>query len=84
MMICINETSKNKASGRRQRILSLEGLTPVVDAWFGTHGKRYSMMAAGDINGFVTEACESGEKKLDGVTLTQRAVILTERDLLNG
>ena len=45
---------------------SLEGLTPVVDAWFGTHGKRYSMMAAEDINGFVTEACEVVEKNWTG------------------
>ena len=66
MMICIDETVKNKGSGRRQRMWSLEGLTPVVDAWFGTHSKRYSMMAAGDINGFVTEACEVVEKKWTG------------------
>ena len=63
---------------------SLEGLTPVVNAWFGTHGKRYSMMAVGGINGFLTEACEVIEKNMNEVIMIQRVVILTERDLLNG
>ena len=63
MMICLDETARNKGSGRRQRMWSREGITPVVESFFGTHGKRYTMLAAGDINGFVTETCEVIEKK---------------------
>ena len=62
-MICIKETSKNKGYSRSQRLRFLEGLTPVVSAQFGTHGKRYTMLAAGNINSFVTEACEVIEQK---------------------
>ena len=63
MMICLDETARNNGSGRRRRMWSKEGMTPVVESFFGTHGVRYSMLAAGDINGFVTETCEVVESK---------------------
>ena len=43
---------------------SKERITPIVESFFGTHGKWYSMLDAGDINGFVTETCELIEKNV--------------------
>ena len=57
MLITINETSKGKGNGVRDRMWCRGGTLPQVFRYFGCNMTRYSMLAAADINGFVVEAC---------------------------
>ena len=57
MLVTINETSKGKGDGVRNRMWCRGGTSPQVFRYFGANDTRYSMLAAADINGFVVEAC---------------------------
>lgn len=59
-LIFVDESAKDRNSSRRRRSWSRRGLTPFRKAYFaGSHFKRYTLIAACDINGFVLEACET-------------------------
>jgi transposase len=63
-LIFLDETQKDRNSSRRRRYWSPRGQSPFRDAYFeGSHGKRYTLMAACDINGFVMEACDIVERE---------------------
>ena len=59
MLVAIDETSKVKINGVRDRMWARVGtnFTPYLNRFFGTRKQRYSMIAAADINGFILEAC---------------------------
>jgi hypothetical protein len=58
-VLFLDETHKDRNSARRRRFWSVRGQTPFRDAYFaGSHGKRYTMMGACDIHGFILEACQ--------------------------
>jgi transposase len=62
--IVIDEAHKSTNEARRNRAWSLKGVTPVLDAFFDRGlGKRYTLIAAADINGFVFDACEIIERE---------------------
>ena len=55
----MDESQKDKNAARRRRSWSKRGLTPFRTVYFeGSHGFRYTLIAACDINGFFYEACE--------------------------
>mmetsp|Transcript_40444 Transcript_40444/g.45125 ORF Transcript_40444/g.45125 Transcript_40444/m.45125 type:complete len:252 (-) Transcript_40444:203-958(-) len=63
-LVYIDETQKDRNSSRRHRQWSHRSVTPFRDAYFaGSHGRRYTMLAAGDWNGFIVEACEIIEQR---------------------
>ena len=63
-LVYIDETQKDRNSSRRRRQWSRRGVTPFRDAYFvGSHGRRYTMLAAADWNGFIVEACEMIEQR---------------------
>jgi transposase len=65
MLIFIDESAKDRNSSRRRRSWSRRGQTPFRAAYFaGTRAKRYTLLAACDIHGFVIEACETVEREL--------------------
>jgi hypothetical protein len=55
-VLLIGETHKDKRSSHRSRAWDRVGREVVVDNWFHG-GKRYTMMGAADVNGFVQSAC---------------------------
>ena len=57
MLITIDETSKGKGDGTRDRMWCRKKVAPCVFRYFGNKMIRYSMLAAADINGFVVPAC---------------------------
>jgi transposase len=64
MLIFIDESAKDRNSSRRRRSWSRRGQTPFRHAYFaGTNAKRYTLLAACDINGFVIEACDTVERE---------------------
>ena len=63
-LIYIDETQKDRNSSWRRRYWSLRGQTPFRNAYFaGTHAKRYTLLAACDLNGFVLGACETVQRE---------------------
>jgi transposase len=59
-LVFLDETQKDRNSSRRRRSWFRRGRNPFRDAYFaGSHGKRYTLVAACDINGFIIEACET-------------------------
>ena len=63
-LVYIDETQKDRNSSRRRRQWSRRCVTPFRDAYFvGSHSRRYTMLAAGDWNGFIVEACEIIEQR---------------------
>lgn len=61
--VFLDETAKDRSASRRRRFWSPRGTTPTATATFqGSHGKRYSMLAACDVEGFILDACEVVER----------------------
>ena len=61
MAVFIDETFKGKNDGRRKRRWGRKGKKASYRrplTFTGSHDRRYSMLAAADVNGFVFEACE--------------------------
>ena len=61
MAIFIDETYKGQNDGRRKRRWGRKGKKATYRrplTFTGSHDRRYSLLAAADINGFVIEACE--------------------------
>ena len=56
MLVTIDETSKGKGDGCRDRMWLGRGLEPNILRFFG-NDVRYSMIAAADCNGFIIPAC---------------------------
>lgn len=62
MLVFLDETQKDRNSSRRRRMWSLKGQSPFRDSYFAeSHSKRYTLLAAADLNGFILEACETVE-----------------------
>jgi len=58
-LVFVDESQKDKNAARRRRSWSKRGLTPFRTVYFeGSHGFRYTLIAACDVNGFIYEACE--------------------------
>jgi len=58
-LVYIDESQKDRNSSRRRRQWFRRSVTPFHYAFFDRlHGRRYTMLAAGDWNGFIVEACE--------------------------
>ena len=58
-LIFVDESNKDANSARRRRSWSKRGLTPMRRVYFeGDRGKRYTLIAATDINGFMYESCQ--------------------------
>jgi transposase len=67
MLLFLDETAKDRNSARRRRHWSLRNHTPEVSEVFrGSHGKRYSMLASCDWNGFVISSCQVVMREEDG------------------
>jgi hypothetical protein len=63
-LVFIDETHKSANASRRQRAWSKKGVTPVFDAFFEEEfRRRYTLIAACDIDGFVIEACKLVERE---------------------
>jgi DDE superfamily endonuclease len=66
-LVFLDETAKDQSASRRRHFWSPRGLTPTSTSSFqGSHGKRYSMIAACDWNGFILETCHIVERERDG------------------
>jgi hypothetical protein len=64
MAVFIDESSKGRNASRRRRHWSVRGKTPFLDTLFtGSHGKTYTLLAACDLDGFISEACEVVERE---------------------
>ena len=62
--IFIDETHRSANASRRRRGWSKKGKPPVIDAFFEEDfRKRYTLIGAADINGFVVEACQIVERE---------------------
>ena len=62
-LIYIDESQKDRNSSRRRRAWSKLGQTPFRPAYLqSAHGRRYSLLAACDADGFVIKACETVEQ----------------------
>jgi transposase len=62
----IDETHKSSNASRRRRMWSKKGVSPSVDAFFEEDfRRRYTLIGACDINGFVNEACQIVERERD-------------------
>jgi transposase len=63
-LIYLDETAKGPNASRRKRSWAPHGEYPFRDAYFEDHNaKRYSMIAACDVNGFIIETCETIERE---------------------
>jgi DDE superfamily endonuclease len=63
MLVYLDESQKDRNSSRRRRMWSKRGQSPFRTAYFdGSHRKRYTLLAACDIDGFIFEACETVEQ----------------------
>ena len=63
-LLFLDETAKGRNDARRRRSYSPRGVTPTASVPFtGSHGKRYSMLAACDMDGFIKETCEIVERE---------------------
>ena len=57
--VFVDESNKDANSARRRRSWSKRGLTPMRTVYFeGDRAKRFTLIAASDINGFIYEACQ--------------------------
>jgi hypothetical protein len=57
-LLFLDETHKDRNAARRRRHWSLRNYTPEVSATFlGSHSKRYSLLAACDMEVFILEVC---------------------------
>jgi hypothetical protein len=65
MVVFIDEVSKGRNEARRRRRWAKRGTgTPMFkEPWHGSHGKRYTMLGAADVNGFMIDACEVVHQK---------------------
>ena len=62
-ILIIDEAHKSKNASRRRRAWGLKGLTPVLPAYFEEDfRKRYTLIGAANISGFIKEACEIVER----------------------
>ena len=58
-LVFVDESQKDKNAARSRRCWSKRGLTPMRKVYFeGDRGKRYTMIAACDLDGFIYESCE--------------------------
>ena len=80
-LVFVDESHKDRNSSRRRRMWWKRGSSPWRNAYFaGSHSKRYSLIAACDINGFIVEACETVEhSRGQGDDDPTRGTIDTER-----
>ena len=59
-LVYLDESQKDRNSSRRRRYWYMRGQSPFRDAYFeGTRGKRYTLLAACDWNGFLSNVCET-------------------------
>jgi ribosomal protein L29 len=66
MALYIDETHKSANASRRRRMWAKRGVPKTTDAFFEEEfRKRYMMIGACDVNGFVKEACEIVEREHD-------------------
>ena len=58
-LVFIDETSKGENASVRRRFWNpIGGTQPFFEEFFGSHNKRYTMLAAGDVNGFIVESVD--------------------------
>jgi AcrR family transcriptional regulator len=63
-LIYLDETAKGPNASRRTRAWAPRGEYPFRDAYFEDHNaRRYSMIAACDVKGFIIETCETIERE---------------------
>ena len=63
-LMYVDETHKSANASRRRRGWSKRGVQPTVDAYFEENfRKKYTMIGACDINGFVASACQLVERE---------------------
>lgn len=66
-VVFLDETFKGRNASRQRRCWLPRGVTPVlIEHFSGHHTKRYSMLAACSINGFLKEACAIVRRDEDG------------------
>jgi transposase len=65
LVVFIDETAKDLNSARRRRHWSKKQKTPIRDAFFvgDNASKRWTMLSACDVQGFILEACELVERE---------------------
>ena len=55
----MDETHKSELSNRRRKHWNaVNGTQPFYDEFFGSHGERYTFLAAADSRGFIKETCD--------------------------
>jgi transposase len=62
-LIYIDETAVGSNASRRRRIWFRRGRTPFRTAYFMGHLRRYTMIAACDVKGFILGSCETVERE---------------------
>jgi transposase len=63
-LVYLDETARGRNASRRRRTWFKRGQQPVRDAYFeDDNAKRYTMIAACDINGFIIDTCETIERE---------------------
>lgn len=63
-VVFLDESHKSANAARRRRCWSPKGITPRRPEYFtAANGKRYTLIAACDYNGFIAEACQMVERE---------------------
>lgn len=58
-LVFLDETHKGRSASRRRRHWALRNHSPILrETFVSKHSKRYSMIAAYDVNGFILETCK--------------------------
>ena len=71
--VFIDETFKGRNASRRRRCWSPKNNTPIIQEKFvGHRSKKYSMLAACDVDGFIVECCDIILCNEDGTVDTER------------
>ena len=78
--IVIDETHKSANEARRDRAWSMKGKPAVLESYFDRgFGKRYTMIGAANIDGFVQDACHVIEREEGNANDPDRGTVDTEK-----
>jgi hypothetical protein len=82
MALYIDETHKSANASRRRRMWAKRGVPKTADACFEEVRKRYTMIGACDVNGFVKEATTRASFQTDtGLDFSSTRVCCTTNDV---
>lgn len=80
--VFIDESFKGRNASRRRRCWSQKNLTPIIqENFYGHRSKKYSLLAACDVDGFIPESCDIVLRDEDGTVDTERFLLWVQTKL---